>query len=154
MWIPESQILAGRGLSGSDDFWVSYIQIGYQGDLIEDQNKGDGDPDSELAVGGITQGSCKKGQSDSCSYTMNPGEIASASEVPKGGIGSLVYVEGEKEGLIGVPNIRQVTIPHEIGHQFGLDEDGKGIMKIGGGSNSFSQNHLNLLRWRSTSPGQ
>ena len=85
---------------------------------------------------------------------MNPGGITSASGVPKGGVGSLIYVEGEKEGLSGVPNIHELTIPHEIGHQFGLTHDMEGLMDIGGGSNSFSQNHLNLLRWRSTSPGQ
>ncbi len=150
----ESQMSAWRGLTGSNDFWVSYVQIGYQGDLTEPDNRGDGDPDLEMPVSGVTVGSCKKGKSDDCSFTMTPGDITSAAEVPKGGFGSFIYVEVEKEGLGGVPNVRDLTVPHEIGHQFGLDEDGEGLMNIGGGVDSFSPNHLNLLRWRSTSPGQ
>jgi hypothetical protein len=53
--------------------------------------------------------------------------------------------------------MKPTTIPHEIGHQFGISGDRApmrwfGIMGYRGGLN-FVDAHLNVLRWRRKSPG-
>jgi hypothetical protein len=143
------QLNNGRnpGIKELNDYWVTYIQIGYQGDL-----RFDNDPQSESdrdAVTYVTE------IADSVK-TANNGSIA----VPEGGYGSLIYMEVIKDGNIQNPDrlLKTTTVPHELGHQFGLKGDlaNFGIMTSGVAPDSitFTPSHLNMLRWRVKSPGQ
>jgi hypothetical protein len=88
-------------------YWVSYIQGAFQPGTAVDR-----DPDAEanVAEGGNTVGF-------------------------SGRFGSLVYVEPLREQAGGNPRefCWQTTVPHEIGHQFGIpdDRDAGGIMSQG-----------------------
>jgi hypothetical protein len=66
----------------------------------------------------------------------------------------------EFAGIGPLTNLRMKTIPHEVGHQFGLGHGDNssqfGIMSQDFvlAPNSFAPQHLNILRWRVKSPGQ
>jgi hypothetical protein len=139
-----TKLNAARGASGSDEFWVGYIQIGYQGALSEDM-----DPDSELAA-------------SVAAYTpANDANSANAdcSGMPQGGTGSLIYQETTRDAFASVSAANDnLTAPHELGHQFGLLGDGTaggpyGIMDGGYNVSNFVPAHLHILRCRVKSPG-
>lgn len=137
----------------SSDFWIVYIQLGYQGDVNIDS-----DPNSENGIAGTGLGT---------SLDL----ISSCSGVPKGGNGSLVYLEAARDveentrtpqGNITLP-FKKKTAPHEVGHQFGLrgdnvpgsgsDPTDYGIMSYSAGL-FLAPQHINILRCRVKSPGQ
>jgi hypothetical protein len=125
----------------SDEFWVVYLQLGYQGGIAND-----GDPNTELIFGGITEQ--LQGVSDNAT---------SEATVPGGGQGSFVFLESARDGDIAQEyNWRERSAPHEVGHQFGLKGDNEkaafGIMNPKGPL-AFVPTHLNVLRWRVKSPG-
>ena len=139
------QLNRGRGSGGNDgpDFWVVYLQIAYQGG-----EKVDNDPKTEDTEGGITTFTGKAVDA-----------VTNDDDVPPGGEGSLVYLEASRDGDLQTGNdFLQRVAPHEIGHQFGIKGDGpavQGLMSIKLGSAlTFSEAHLNVLRWRVNSPGQ
>ncbi len=143
----DKQINLGRNSdpNESDAFWVIYLQIGYQSDVNTD-----GDPNSEFILPNqaVTGATPSFGSAD---------DIASCAGVPRGGEGSLVYIETSRDvdvhGAAADTRIR--TAPHEVGHQFGLkgDVDGFGIMSDSGPL-EFVPAHINILRCRVKSPGQ
>jgi len=141
----ENQISLGRNSAPneSDDFWVVYVQIGYQPD-----STADGDPDSEtMFVGGLT---VTDNGNDLTNDVTNP-------NVPKGAEASIVFLETMRDGVRhGFRNLIKGTVPHEIGHQFGLkgDDTGFGIMSGASPTLTFVPRHINILRWRVHSPGQ
>lgn len=131
------------GGNEADDFWVVYLQIAYQGARVMDN-----DPSSEIARLGVTP---IFGDEDFL--------VTTPCKVPQGGVGSLVYLEVQKDGTQEYPTreseFKEGTAPHEVGHQFGLrgDRSGFGIM----GPNEqliFIDPHLQILRLRVKSPGQ
>jgi hypothetical protein len=142
----DTQLNLGRssGSNEGNDFWVVYLQIGYQGDPVEDV-----DPGTEQANGGITTA---LGTTD---------DVTSSAGVPQGGEGSLVYVESSRDGDLNLmlgDDFKVRTAPHEVGHQLGLSGDAPalGIMSTSGSGEPlrFVDRHLNVLRWRVKSPGQ
>ena len=91
--------------------------------------------------------------------------VKGTKDVPKGGEGSLIYVEASRDNdaqseseAEAVRDALKRVPPHEVGHQFGLRGDGlasQGIMSVQkGSSHMFVEEHLNMLRWRVNSPGQ
>ena len=132
----ETQINLGRnsGAAESDDFWVVYLQVSYQGRPDADE-----DPTGEGASGGTT-----------VSYAT--GHVAtSAADVPRGGLGSLVYMETMRDFGLLFPTI---AAPHEVGHQMGLADAATGFGIMSAETSAFVDAHLNILRWRVKSPGQ
>jgi hypothetical protein len=141
-----SQLNLGRNGAGNerDDFWVVYLQIGYQGDLAQDI-----DSSTEPATGGVT------------TVLASTDTVTSSAGVPQGGEGSLVFMEASRDGdlTLGLGDDLKVrSAPHEVGHQFGLrgDTSGFGVMSQSGSGEPLRvvDQHLNLLRWRIKSPGQ
>ena len=145
-----------RGSSGneSDDFWVAYIAIAYQFD-----NNEDNDPQGEREV--------TVGVSD----TFGRADDLSSGILPRGGNGSIIFLETMKDGDADFrpkwnpPTGERVwfrigTIPHEVGHQFGLKGDDNknqfGIMSylVLRQDLKFVPQHINILRYRIKSPGQ
>ena len=126
----------------NDAFWIVYVQLTYQGDLIFDN-----DPDSEQAQGGVT-------------LTFGSANDASATvPVPRGGNSSLIYLEANTDHARDFVNDwRKRTAPHEVGHQFGLKGHDETVTEFGimnnGGPLTFGPRHLNMLRWRVKSPGR
>ncbi len=144
-----AQIGQGRdsNVNENDDFWICYIQIAYQGeksnDADPDFSTSDADPDT---LGITTVG---EGQVDS---------VNNSSQVPKGGNGSLIFMETISDSLIR-RNLSEngIVAVHEIGHQFGIRGDLANQAVMSGsfsGINSFIPTHLNMMRWRVKSPGQ
>jgi hypothetical protein len=139
----QTRLNAHKQAAGNDDFWVGYIQIGYQGAKLEDF-----DPASEttspLAVTPALTGNSAN---------------ADCTGVPQGGPGSLVYQETLRDILASVSAANDnLTAPHELGHQFGLLGDGSaggpyGIMDGGYNVSNFAAAHLHILRCRVKSPG-
>lgn len=158
-----AQIYRGMNSEGDerDDFWIVYLQIGYQGPTIEDYDPNDG---------GGPIGTTRFDRTISQDSTNN---VTNSSQVPKGAKASFLYVEMIQEAatrnlIYGADNYR-VVAPHEVGHQFGLAGDTYppgggveyGIMSYGNGMVAvnppylkFAPAHLNMLRWRVKSPGQ
>ena len=134
----------GSRNSESDNFWVAYILIAYQGNKAED---GDGDIHTPgIARNGFTSDVVNDSQS-----------------VPAGCDGAIFFIEvaSDRERQ-GNPSDRPVltTIAHEIGHQFGILGDQANSQKImgyypnGPVQFEFIPDHLNLMRWRIPSPGK
>lgn len=141
-----NQLSLGRNSAGNerDDFWVVYLQIGYQGDETQDI-----DSSTEPAAGGAT------------TYFAAADTVTSSAGMPQGGEGSLVFIEGSRDGDLTLrfgDDFKLRTAPHEVGHQFGLrgDAAGLGVMSQSGSGEPlrFVDQHLNMLRWRIKSPGQ
>lgn len=145
------QINRGRGSESdeSNDFWVVYIQIAYQPGVSEDC-----DPNNE---------SCKFGQIPA--FLLNSTDfVRNYNDVTAGEQGALIFIEDMRDEAKNYPNSpiepSFKTIPHEIGHQFGIRGDNRapltlpdqGIMGYGKGR-TFVDEHLNILRWRRSSPG-
>ena len=83
--------------------------------------------------------------------------------MPEGSYGAFVFIEGMQDEIRSTNNQTRhnwlMAIPHEIGHQFGIQGDGVntgwGIMSYGTGVRSdFHPEHINLMRWRVSSPGK
>lgn len=132
----EAEINSGRnsGAAESDDFWVVYLLVSYQGRANADE-----DPSNEGASGGTT-------------VSFATGHVAtSAADVPRGGLGSLIYLEAMRDFGLLFPTI---TAPHEVGHQMGLADAPTGFGIMSAESSAFVDPHLNILRWRVKSPGQ
>lgn len=120
----------------SREFWVVYSQLAYQGDTNYDN-----DPVGRLAHGGVTLAPHKADRIRSC------------GDVPIGGNGSLIFLETSIDAdPTGVS--QSGHMPHEVGHQFGLDGDRSGFGVMSNGEPlQFVPTHLNMLRCRVCSPG-
>lgn len=138
----------------SDDFWIAYLLVSYQGDESSDV-------DSTGFIGGFAPNRNSNIRGNTDYYDPSLG-------VAPGGIGAVIFVEAIRDYALkplppSLPGERSITLartrtaPHEVGHQFGLDhnslrEDG-GIMSYVGDLR-FTYNHINLMRWRIKSPGE
>ena len=145
------QINRGLGSNSvqSDDFWIVYIQIGYQPAVSEDC-----DPNKNNCLGGVTPSLITNARDAMRNY----------EEIPQGAEGSIVFIEAMRDYDANAPGsslkFRIQTIPHEIGHQFGLRGDNRdpvtlpvqGLMGYSSGF-TFADEHLNIIRWRKKSPG-
>jgi hypothetical protein len=137
------QIEQGRNSNSAenDNFWVVYVQIAYQPNVDRDC-----DANEEQCTAGITP------------TTITVNSVLNESEVPIGGPGSLIFIETMRDGDDSTNKFRIKDIPHEIGHQFGIDGDASlrgvnfGLMGYSGGL-EFIDRHLNVIRWRKKSPG-
>lgn len=139
------QLRRGRDTEfvGTDDFWVAYFQLAYQ------PNEGaDGDPES-----GVTGGHTYAVGTSTDVFFSNE-----VNPIPKGGIGSFVFLEAIKDvGIEGGFDARAVTPAHELGHQMGLEghAPGFGIMVSGNPESArFVPKHIVILRSRVKSPGR
>lgn len=127
---------------GTDDFWITYVQICYQANELEDN-----DPDTEPTL-----------EASTIVVETSDAPIVSPNDhVPLGGIASLIFVENSRENseFIEVKGTSTI-IPHEVGHQFGLDGDTNStdIMGNRASTTHFLNKHLNIIRWRVHSPGK
>jgi hypothetical protein len=132
----ETQINLGHDSEAAEgnDFWVVYMQVGYQGRPDADE-----DPNGEGATGGT-------------SVTYATGHTAtSEATVPRGGPGSLVYMETMRDFGLLFPT---TAAPHEVGHQMGLADAPTGFGIMSAENTMFVDSHINVLRWRVKSPGQ
>jgi hypothetical protein len=139
----ETQLASQNSENNENDaYWVAYVQLCYQGD----ENK-DSDTNSEPALAGITS-------------TVGPAvDLISSSAALEGAFssGSLVYLETMRDVAVQLSNdARKRTVPHEVGHQFGIKGDNTSPMFSFGimadGEPKFVPMHLSLLRWRVHSP--
>lgn len=136
----------------SNDYWVVYILLGYQPAEVAAF-----DPDVAGAI--VTTGNSPVPQ-----INGSTDEISSRDGtpgVPLGAEGSVIHLETCRDLDAGTGNIfrrRETAVPHEMGHQFGLDGDQPnfGIMTDGQELTliRFVPRHINILRWRVHSPGQ
>lgn len=169
-----------------DDFWVAYVLVGYQGPLLKDF---DG-----LDPTGTTQEGAWLGAAASPFVTSSEIPVCDcykSSNCPTGGIrcalpngtpvmpvgrmGALVFEETLQDFknyfLSPPPGITpraieevKLTIPHEVGHQFGLlGDDWRPTFKLMDYSSYlrnvineevFHPEHINIMRWRVKSPGR
>lgn len=146
----QAQINLGRnsGSNESDNYWVTYIQLGYQGGISVDR-----DPDVDPGI--IDPGTDLGRTPVFGSADTIPGDCTG---VPRGGDGSVIYLESVRD--LFYVNYRDkddgATVPHEVGHQFGLDGDetGQGLMSSDPKEGqTFIGSHLHILRCRVKSPG-
>ncbi|MEJ2647986.1 MAG: right-handed parallel beta-helix repeat-containing protein [Sedimentisphaerales bacterium] len=138
----DALIASNRQALGSDDYWVAYLLIAYQGDIKEDN-----DPDSERnETSGITR-----------MFGTPINRIKCGGSAPQGGAGSFIFLETIRdiEDEYGTFSISMGVVPHELGHQFGIkgDRSGMGIMSSPFESGGFTKEHLKILRSRIKSPG-
>jgi hypothetical protein len=138
----QDQLAGGREKASTNEYWVAYIQGAFQGPTVPTPDRSaDADPNIEGGIGGATP-----------TYDVNP-----PSDLRQG---SLIFVETIRDrkavltaaGLcLGINSLAQ-SVVHEVGHQFGLDEDG-GIMTPGGcvplADQQFLMAHLSAIRGRS-----
>ena len=136
-----AQFSQGSEANENDAYWVAYVQLCYQGDETADK-----DVNSEFGDGGVT-------------LTAGPTvDLISSSAALEGAFspGSLVFMETMRDIAVhGISNARKAVVPHEVGHQFGINGDNPffsfGIMNPGSDP-KFVPMHLSLLRWRVHSP--
>lgn len=150
-----TRINAHRGsqTSESDDFWVGYLLVSYQGDRNSDVDPGG-------FFGGVAPMRFNNSRNNGDYYNPTVG-------VPPGGIGAVIFIEAMRDYaaspfttvIPGTPVEQIVTLartrvpPHEVGHQFGLAHGG-GVMGYTEESLRFIPNHINMMRWRVRSPGE
>lgn len=146
----------------NNDFWIAYLLIGYQGPRTQDC---DGYTEGEMfpCIGGV-------GMDEDGTTTKD--NVLQSEDVPKGVYGSAIFIEAIKDDLrtkrnektTGIPPDPDIMwhtgIPHEIGHQFGINGDDPSIPSQKIMSHSafqiyyeFSDSHLNIIRFRIPSPG-
>lgn len=132
------------------DFWVAYVQVGYQWDPIFD-----GDPilNPPLVGGGIAP-------------VYSPKDLVDDADEPldvfRGSIGNLIFIESMRDAddTLGssVYDLKTRIAPHEIGHQLGLQGHTAvfGIMDINSitDKNRLVPRHISVIRWRIPSPGE
>ncbi|MDQ3798462.1 MAG: hypothetical protein M3384_03335 [Acidobacteriota bacterium] len=144
------QIGQGRDSNSNeaDDYWVAYIQIGYQPGIDKDADPNFATVADTGDVGGNTP--------------ALTGNIASSTiPVPLGGQGSLIYIETISDYIRSQQiTERGLTVVHELGHQFGIEghRTNDGVMKKAIGlvqtaDEKFVPDHINMIRWRIKSPG-
>ena len=134
-----------------NDFWIGYLLVGYQWDT-----ELDADP-FDLTVEGIGLGIAP---ADNVATDAN-NRVTRSSEVRKGAIGAMVFIETMRDVDVSAgPQAYRATVktaPHELGHQFGIkgdDDAGYCIMYVSNGCLEFVTQHINIMRWRISSPGQ
>jgi hypothetical protein len=143
-------LTANRGSAGSEsnDFWVAYFLIGYQGNTDRDADGCVIDPQTmqckivnndivnEGGVSGISRrtptstAECDCYQSTACPAAAPPNAApTTCTGFPTGAFGSLMHHEVQmdvvKSWLLAgvVVDSMPTTAPHELGHQFGLKGD-------------------------------
>jgi hypothetical protein len=165
-----------------DDFWVGYVLIGYQGPILQDFDGSNGNFE-ESALQGIAPNqfivasqipSCDCYNSTNCPVGGKACVLptSGAPVLPRGAYGSIIFQEVNQD-LTRYFRLRQpsqnieeikITVPHELGHQFGLLGDNKRatfkIMDYSDYLNSvvndvaFHSEHINIMRRRIKSPGE
>jgi hypothetical protein len=130
----------GSAAAESDSYWIAYFLHGYQPARSRDH-----DPSSEVGTAGSTWASAADAET-----------VVSEATVPKGGNDCILYMEAIREAATLVPQDLQRTVPHELGHQFGLKhwKTTDSLMSKGSTGAIFVPAELNALRWRVKSPGQ
>ncbi|HCA59657.1 MAG TPA: hypothetical protein DEP46_16940 [Blastocatellia bacterium] len=173
-----------------DDFWIAYLLIGYQGATLSDFDGVDpANPNvNEAATQGITGNefiqatqipNCDCFNSSVCP-AANPAPLVCVHPttgnpvLPRGGYGSLIFQEVNQDltqyfataPIAFRRNIEEIsiTIPHEIGHQFGLLGDiPRSVFRVMDYSNyvnnivndvALHPEHINIIRRRTKSPGE
>ncbi len=171
-----------RGSSNleADNFWVAYILYGYQGDTTEDADGDGANPGiSRRQPSDYPHCDCIREQNDNtpCAGATCPLQTVNGKVIPRiptGSFGSAIYQEVQQDvhrswmlaRNYNYPNIR-TTIPHELGHQFGLSGDQiRSTFQIMDYDTSNSlgipvpnvyelnPEHINLIRRRIKSPGK
>lgn len=145
-----SQINLGRssGNAETDRFWVIYVQIAYQPESAFDR---DPDTDRDFKAVQSTLGGTP--------VISVANEVPSdCSDLPIGGHGSFIFQEVVRDefDLFNLAD-NGLTLPHEVGHQMGIDGDGAGQKIMSSALDpepSFIPQHLHLIRCRVKSPGQ
>jgi hypothetical protein len=143
-----AQLAAGRDstCAESDDYWVAYLQFAYQPGVDYDY-----DPAAVQTFLGFTPLDPRKDRTDS---------VTNATNVPRGAEGAFVFVETTVDASHPANLQRSIVVPHEIAHQLGIAgdaESGQGIMsydRTAPNQSQFIPAHLNILRWRTKSPGR
>jgi hypothetical protein len=135
-----------------DDFWIGYILIAYQWGTTLDI-----DPPVGLFGAGFSVADSNIVQNDAFTNSAS-----SFSDVPPGAIGSLLFIETMRDSFVTLGTDYLIrTAPHELGHQFGLLGDSSdpsplldwGIMDVQSQTLHFVPTHINVLRYRFSSPG-
>jgi hypothetical protein len=149
-----------------DDFWMGYVLIGYQAGWFAGVGIDvDGDP-IRIQNGQLMDGVVGGASPTPTDASMDLDDTATgAFDVKPGSIGSIIYIESMRDWDIsilsnpnpppGVPDFRTRTVPHEVGHQFGLRGDGPGfgLMSVNE-TPQLVPAHINVIRWRLSSPGK
>lgn len=167
-----------------DDFWLAYVLIGYQGPLLSDfDGLNPAGTANEAALQGFAAsqtlptelGTCDCYNSPNCPIGAKSCTLLNGTIVfPKGGAGAIVFQEVNQDltryfsrlpppyTTITTEEIK-ITIPHEIGHQFGLLGDQTrtlfGFMDYSNYLNNVINSlilhpeHVNIMRRRIKSPG-
>lgn len=141
-----NHINAARQSTGSNDYWVAYFQIGYQGDIALDYDS------SIEAANGQVGGTPQDANNSNTADLVN----SDCSGVPRGEVGSVIFQESIRDFFdIIVPADDTLTAPHELGHQFGLrgDSGSYEIMGNSVGVSTFVPAHRHIVRCRVKSPG-
>ena len=133
----------------SDFFWVAYVVSAHEFApclAVDGAIRGDGDPDREQPVYGITP----------------PGKTTHPTNLAIGGDVSFIFIEAERDGRASAKRRiwkkfhHPVNVAHEVGHQFGLHHDQVGLMKGTLDLKTrliFKPQSINLIRNRVKSPG-
>jgi hypothetical protein len=164
-----------------DGFWVAYFLIAYQGDLTLDADGQWLNPDNNMiepepGVSGVSRGPL------GCDCYL-PGPCVGNScltTIPKGAFGAMIYQEVMQDvtrSWLAVGTTiasKGTTVPHELGHQFGLNGDnhdpitGRSTRPVATyrimdyphrslnepDDYHFHEEHINIMRKRIKSPGE
>ncbi len=108
------QIARGKDATGTDDFWVSYVQSAFQGEVVADWDPGTPDPihDPRVVLG------------------VTP-VLGDASIVYQETVTDLARHPRSVNNGATRETIEEATTVHEVGHQFGADHSDGAIMDAG-----------------------